>query len=419
MKKKILSAVIAAVMIVTTSLPVIQVSATPTEVDQARSQYQALKDKVEEINVKIQNIDAEISPLVQKMNENEVQISNLNNQIDNTNKEIVQAKEDIGGQEEVLGDRLREVYKSGGQASYLTVLLSSDSLSDLISNIDSAKRVVELDNKVIDELNLSKDKLDEKVTSLETKSEEIKTLNNEIKVKKDEAEVKKIEQQVLINQAKKEQTEFDELYLAEEERDIVAGYIATATNSSSSISELQNTIETLRALRKGQLQSPTIQKEAFDAIETAKKYVTQKQSEERVAAANSSNRTNTSDSAQISRGQTGSGNMGAVITEAYKHLGKAYVYGAKGPNNFDCSGFTSYVYRLTTGNEIGGSTFSQINSGREVSYSELQPGDLVFPHSGHVGIYVGNGMMIHAPQTGDVVKVAPVYKFWRARRIIG
>ena len=49
--------------------------------------------------------------------------------------------------------------------------------------------------------------------------------------------------------------------------------------------------------------------------------------------------------------------------------------------------------------------------------SNLQPGDLVFPHTGHVGIYVGGGMMIHAPQTGDVVKVAPVYRFYTARRI--
>ena len=407
MKKKLLSAVIAGVILVTTSLPALKVSATPTEVDQARSQYQALKDKVEEINVKIQNLDAEISPLVQKMNENEAEIKKVNQQIDNTNKEVVQAKEDINSQEDVLGDRLREVYKSGGQVSYLSVILSSDSLSDLISNIDSAKRVVELDNKVIDELNSSKDKLDEKITSLETKNEEIKSLNNEIKAKKDEAETKKSEQQVLVNQAKQEQAQYDKLYLADEEREIIAPFVAIATNTSSSVADLQGAIETLRALRKGQIQSPTIQKEAFDAIETAKKYVTQKQAEEKRA------------NQQSSRGQTGNGSIDAVTAEAYKHIGAPYVWGATGASTFDCSGFTSYVYKLSAGIDIGRTTYDQINAGREVSYSELQPGDLIFPHSGHVGIYVGGGMMIHAPQTGDKVKVAPVYKFWRARRIIG
>ncbi|MCW6123179.1 SH3 domain-containing C40 family peptidase [Clostridium sporogenes] len=107
-----------------------------------------------------------------------------------------------------------------------------------------------------------------------------------------------------------------------------------------------------------------------------------------------------------------------VLREAYKHLGKPYVTAGKGPDAFDCSGFTSYVYRHALGIEIGGWTGAQINSGREVSRADLQPGDLVFPHSNHVGIYVGNGQMIHAPQSGDVVKVAPIYKFWRARRII-
>ncbi|MFR1384289.1 MAG: C40 family peptidase, partial [Clostridioides difficile] len=63
-------------------------------------------------------------------------------------------------------------------------------------------------------------------------------------------------------------------------------------------------------------------------------------------------------------------------------------------------------------------TYSQINVGVPVSQDQLQPGDLVFPHTGHVGIYVGNGQMIHAPQTGDVVKVSPVYKFYAARRVL-
>ena len=403
MRKKILSVVIAAVMIITTSLPVIQVSATPTEVDQARSKYQALKDKVQEINTKVEALDSEISPLVQKMNENGAQIANLDNQIDSTNKEIVQAKEEINGQEEVLGDRLREVYKSGGQVSYLTVLLSSDSLSDLISNIDSAKRVVELDNKVVDELNSSKDKLDEKVESLQTKSEEIKTLNNEIKEKKDEAEAKKAEQQVLVDQAKKEQAEFDRIYLADEERKIIASYIATATSSSSSKTDLQSTISQLIALRDNQMQSPIVKAEINETIETAKKYVAQKQRAEEA-------------SARSSRGNTTPTVSGsAIVNEAFKYLGVKYVWGGTTPNGFDCSGFTQYVYRAC-GKSIGRDTYAQVGGGTEISASQLQPGDLVFPHSGHVEIYIGNGQVIHAPHTGDVVRVKPLGNVWKAVR---
>lgn len=108
----------------------------------------------------------------------------------------------------------------------------------------------------------------------------------------------------------------------------------------------------------------------------------------------------------------------AVLDEAYKHLGKPYQWGATGPSSFDCSGLTQYVYKQALGISIGRTTQDQINSGVEVSYSDIQPGDLVFTHSNHVGIYVGNGQMIHSPQTGDVVKVSNIDTFWRARRII-
>ena len=99
-------------------------------------------------------------------------------------------------------------------------------------------------------------------------------------------------------------------------------------------------------------------------------------------------------------------------------LGKPYVFGATGPSSFDCSGFTSYVYRKATGIDITRTTYSQIGVGRPVSRDQLQPGDLVFPHAGHVGIYVGNGNIIHAPRTGDVVKVSPIWSFYAARRVL-
>ena len=106
-----------------------------------------------------------------------------------------------------------------------------------------------------------------------------------------------------------------------------------------------------------------------------------------------------------------------VVNEAKKHLGKPYAWGATGPNSFDCSGFTQYVYKQV-GKSISRTTYTQINDGVAVSYANLQPGDLVFTSTEHVGIYVGNGQMIHAPQTGDVVKISSIWNFYAARRII-
>ncbi|HCH6693040.1 TPA: C40 family peptidase [Enterococcus faecium] len=106
----------------------------------------------------------------------------------------------------------------------------------------------------------------------------------------------------------------------------------------------------------------------------------------------------------------------AIVREAFKHLGNPYVWGAKGPNTFDCSGLTYYVYMKATGHYIGGWTGEQQYAGTQIPVSQAQPGDLVFwgPSSGvthHVGIYIGNGQFIHAPQPGDKVRVTSISDF--------
>ncbi len=97
----------------------------------------------------------------------------------------------------------------------------------------------------------------------------------------------------------------------------------------------------------------------------------------------------------------------AICQEAAKYLGVPYLWGGTTPSGFDCSGFVQYVFR-SLGIEISRTTYTQVNEGVPVSKNELQPGDLIFFGSGlnvhHVGIYVGNGMMIHAPYTGTVIQ---------------
>ena len=107
-----------------------------------------------------------------------------------------------------------------------------------------------------------------------------------------------------------------------------------------------------------------------------------------------------------------------LLNEAARYLGTPYVWGGTSPSGFDCSGFTQYVFKNAAGVSLPRTTYDQINVGTPVAYSDLQPGDLVFPHTGHVGIYIGGGQMIHAPSTGDVVKVSSVYKFYTARRVV-
>ena len=402
MKKRILSIVIAGALTITSVTPVF---ATPNEeVIENQQKYEELNRKIDDIQGKIYNLNEQIAPLAEKVDNNKKQIDAIEEEINNTNKEIEASKIEIEEKEEVLGKRLRELYKSGGQGSYLTLLFSAESFSDLITKIDSASRLVNIDKKIVKDLLEKKEKLDEKVASLEEKSNEIAKINEETNKVLSEFEDKKKEQEVLIAAAQAEQEKFDAEYLSVAERSLVE-YQIGILGSSNDIEELQSAISQLRNIRDEQLKSPTVIEEVNNSIEAAKIKVADLQAQQE--AANMPN-----------RGQS-SATGNAIVDYAYGFIGTPYVYGATGPNAFDCSGFTSYVFRNAAGIEISRTTYSQIGVGTPVSYGELQPGDLVFTYGlDHVGIYVGGGQYIHAPQPGQSVKVSPVTSFYAARRVL-
>ena len=107
-----------------------------------------------------------------------------------------------------------------------------------------------------------------------------------------------------------------------------------------------------------------------------------------------------------------------VVAYAKKFLGVKYVWGGESPSGFDCSGLVKYVYKHAVGIDLPHYTGDLVNKGKKVSRKNLKAGDLVFPSNHHVGIYVGNGQIIHAPKTGDVVKISKIWSFHTARRIL-
>ncbi|MFI5802747.1 NlpC/P60 family protein [Streptomyces sp. NPDC051561] len=114
---------------------------------------------------------------------------------------------------------------------------------------------------------------------------------------------------------------------------------------------------------------------------------------------------------EMPRGGTRAPNARAAqaVSFAYSALGKPYVWGATGPSSFDCSGLTQAAWR-SAGVALPRTTYTQINAGQRVSSSQLAPGDLLFFYSGitHVGLYIGDGKMIHAPRPGAPVRIAPI-----------
>ncbi|WP_246266500.1 C40 family peptidase [Nonomuraea typhae] len=125
------------------------------------------------------------------------------------------------------------------------------------------------------------------------------------------------------------------------------------------------------------------------------------------------------DSTGIAYDGPATGNAAAVLKFAYAQVGKPYIYGGTGPRGYDCSGFTQASWRAG-GVSLPRTTWQQWAWGakRKVSLDALQPGDLIFSEGlGHVTMYAGNGNIVHAPQTGDVIKVVKLSSY--GRRIVG
>ncbi|ABR36994.1 MULTISPECIES: NlpC/P60 family protein [Clostridium] len=411
MRSRILAIMLATVIVVGSSIPAF---ATPDnqQLSDSRQKYAEIESKITDIQNKIDDLNMQIEPLQLTVDKNKKEITTINKVIDSSTKDIEQYKKEINTLDLALGQRVKAMYMSGDlEFGYLNFILESESTSDFFSRAEAVSKIIGKDKSAIEDVTSKKEELNNKIKSLEDKKDEIDKLNKEIQVSLSELDGKKKEAETLSSQAKDEKSKFDSQYLSQLERELVKSQFDVIGNSNSSATDLQGAINQLRNIRDNQIKSEIVTSEINDKIEKAKTMVADKKAAEVKVAT-------------PSRGGGGrvavpsAGNAQSILNEAYAQLGKPYVWGATGDASFDCSGFTQYVYEHAAGVDITRTTYSQIGVGQPVSQDQLQPGDLVFTHPGHVGIYVGNGQMINAPQTGDVVKVAPVYSFYAARRVL-
>lgn len=387
MHKRLTATVLTAIITVSSFSSVVVLADTLEQVLQQKSEelksnqskFSDAQKIVEELNSKIELLDFEIENTLYDIEDLNYQIDKIEKSIEAAIREIGQAEADMEEEKEFYNNRMVAMYISG-DTGFIEVVLGSDSLSDLYSRIQIIKSITELDEKIIAELNAKRAEIEEKKGLLEEDKKKLDSAISTLEVKKAKFEKDRQEQQSYINEAKKQ----------------VTAYANAVNEDKAKIAKTKGLIEEAKA-------KAAAEAAAKAAAEAAAK-----------AANESENDT--------SRGSTNV-SSNAIIAYASNFLGRSYQWGATGPKTFDCSGFTRYVY-ANFGIKIPRVSRDQAKAGSYVSKSQLQPGDLVFfAKSGrpvhHVGIYVGNNSFMHAPQTGDVIKISTLSSrsdYYTARR---
>ena len=437
MKRRVISSLLAVSIVIGTSYTAL---ATPTsdnqkqKIESTRSEYNEVSSKIKDLESELDGLAAKMEPIFFETESNKNEIEKIKLQTKDTEKEIEELQKEIEKKEKVLGARMRGVYKSGGTKSYVSMILTSESFGDFISNVNAVSTIMSMDKEVIDDLDKNKEKLDSQIKELSEKKAKLDELNKENEAKIKEFEKMEKEQKALVEKLNKEKSKISG-DLTNLERPLAKDFIATINNPNSTKAQIQNTITALRGLRN-QIVSSTVDNEIVKAMEKGREKIAAIESESTINRGSSSTNSNSGTSSN-SNGSSNSGTSSgggqavappasgsadALVAYAYQFIGRPYVLGATGPNSFDCSGFTQYVYKQL-GYGLSRTTYTQVNQGRYVPRDQLQKGDLVFSNGpasapGHVGIYVGNGQIIHAPRTGDVVKVSPIFNYTTARRIL-
>ena len=372
--------------VVTSSMIVTPVLAAPS-VDDLKKEKAAKQNEVS-------SLQSQLTTLMGKVNTLESELIQTGEDITKAQGDLEVAQEKEKEQYAAMKKRIKYMYEAGNDSAFETLVTSED-FTDLLSKAEYVQNVHSYDRKQLQEYVETKQQISDLKDSLEKDQKELESkqveyekqgdnLNNLITSKSAEVANLDSEIQAAAEAAAREAAERAAREAAEKAaKEAERQQAAASNNNAASTSNRNNTTSN----RNNTTSSST-------------------------ATSNRNNTTSSSSSASVatkpsnsSSSTTTSGtnaNGGSIVSRAYSQLGKPYVWGACGPNSFDCSGFVSYC--LTGSYSRLGTTLTFMGWTR---VSNPQPGDVVTTAT-HCGIYIGNGQMIHAPHTGDVVKVGPV-----------
>jgi len=387
--------------------------ATPSDTPVSQGQIEATQEQINDFETKIQQLDNQIIESMEKSKKINEQIDIYKGKIKETETEIEKAKEDLTAHQNILSERMKTIQTDRNQSvvAYAEFLLSSNDISDFFSRFTALSQLIKSDTDLINGLNEKQQVLEDAEAKLHKEYEQLKKSEEDLESaqKRIEEDKKKIEKALAEEKIKlqNQQEEFArqeaerQARLAQEEAERQAQAEEAAAQQSQSLQETG--------------EQPDESPQEVGAQEAPQQTVQQSSQK---SPAKQPSKTTTEKNVTNSTNSVGADK---IIAKAKQYLGVPYVWGGTSPRGFDCSGFTQYVFG-SAGISLPRVSRDQQNVGTRISPSQVQPGDLVFNGSPayHVGIYIGGGQYIHAPQTGDVVKIASYNpsKFTSAARVL-
>jgi cell wall-associated NlpC family hydrolase len=356
-------------------------TATPAVGDPSIS---AKQTEAQSVMGQVQQLDSSLERVIQAYDLATVKLNQVRADYEANHAQLQVAKQSLKRAQAALSARLVSLYTSNGQNDSLEVLLGASSLDDLVSRFNTANRISSQDTQVLGE---------------------VTHLDNEVKAREVRLKHAKAEAAALVRERASE-------------RASIQGQLAARRALLSSIRGQIAHLQAQEAARQAELRRELAARVAAQQQQAPAQALSSTVAPVASSSGGGGGSSSSSSSSSVSSGPAPPPTHSSVVAIAEQYLGVPYRWGGASPSGFDCSGLVMYVF-AQVGVSLPHSSYAQYGMGSPVSRDQLQPGDLVFFDGlGHVGIYVGGGQFIHAPHTGDVVRISSL-SGWYSSSYVG